>query len=103
MVNTKKVDSGPASWKEFFEVTKGAGSGHTILHDYQLTTIGAALCSLGYSFNSIDENELAEAEAVLIEIKAASVRNHFRLPARYAQWRCLDVNLLERRWYAIEQ
>jgi spermidine/putrescine transport system substrate-binding protein len=69
VVNTKKIDSGPKSWKDFFDVTKGAGSGHTILHDYQLTTIGAALCALGYSFNSIDENELAEAEAVLIESK----------------------------------
>jgi spermidine/putrescine transport system substrate-binding protein len=39
------------------------------VHDYQLTTIGAALCALGYSFNSIDANELGEAEAVLIESK----------------------------------
>ncbi len=69
VVNTNEIDSGPASWKDFFDVTKGAGSGHTILHDYQLTTIGAALCALGYSFNSIDANELAEAEAVLIESK----------------------------------
>jgi spermidine/putrescine transport system substrate-binding protein len=69
IVNTKKIDSGPKSWKDFFDVTMGAGSGHTILHDYQLTTIGAALCALGYSFNSIDANELAEAEALLIESK----------------------------------
>ncbi len=69
VVNTNKIDSGPKSWKDFFDVTQGAGSGHTILHDYQLTTIGAALCALGYSFNSIDEKELAEAEAVLIESK----------------------------------
>ncbi len=69
IVNTNKIKSGPKSWKEFFEVTMGAGSGHTILHDYQLTTIGAALCALGHSFNSIDANELAEAEALLIESK----------------------------------
>jgi len=69
IVNSNKIKSGPKSWKEFFEVTSGAGSGHTILHDYQLTTIGAALCALGYSFNSIDANELAEAEAVLINSK----------------------------------
>jgi spermidine/putrescine transport system substrate-binding protein len=69
VVNTKKIDSGPKSWKDFFDVTMGAGSGHTIVHDYQLTTIGGALCALGYSFNSIDANELAEVEALLIESK----------------------------------
>jgi spermidine/putrescine transport system substrate-binding protein len=69
VVNTKKVKSGPKSWKDFFDVTEGKGSGHTILHDYQLTTIGAALCALGYSFNSIDTGELAKAEAVLINSK----------------------------------
>ncbi|MCH6581528.1 MAG: extracellular solute-binding protein [Gammaproteobacteria bacterium] len=69
IVNTKKIKSGPKSWKDFFDVTMGAGSGHTIVHDYQLTTIGAALCALGYSFNSIDSKELAAAEALLIKSK----------------------------------
>jgi spermidine/putrescine transport system substrate-binding protein len=69
IVNTKKIMSGPKSWKDFFDVTMGAGSGHTILHDYQLTTIGAAWCALGYSFNSIDAKQLAEAEALLIKSK----------------------------------
>jgi spermidine/putrescine transport system substrate-binding protein len=69
VVNTKKIKSGPKSWKDFFDVTMGEGSGHTMVHDYQLTTIGAALCALGYSFNSIDVKELAEAEALLIKSK----------------------------------
>jgi spermidine/putrescine transport system substrate-binding protein len=69
IVNTKRIKSGPKSWKDFFDVTMGAGSGHTIVHDYQLTTIGGALCALGYSFNSIDAKELAEAEALLIKSK----------------------------------
>ncbi len=69
IVNTKKIKSGPKSWKDFFEVTMGKGSGHTILHDYQLTTIGAALCALGYSFNSIDPQQLAKAETLLIKSK----------------------------------
>ena len=69
VVNTKHITSGPTSWKQFFEVTMGAGSGHTIVHDYQLTTIGAALCALGYSFNSIDAGELAKAEKLLIDSK----------------------------------
>ena len=69
IVNTKKIKSSPKSWKDFFDVTMGAGSGHSIVHDYQLTTIGGALCALGYSFNSIDARELAEAEALLIKSK----------------------------------
>ncbi|MCP4184945.1 MAG: spermidine/putrescine ABC transporter substrate-binding protein [Hyphomicrobiales bacterium] len=67
--NSKKIKSNPKSHKDFFDVTMGAGSGHSILHDYQLTTIGAALCALGYSFNSIDKGELAAAEKLLIEAK----------------------------------
>lgn len=67
--NSSKLSKAPTSWKEFFEITMGEGSGHTIVHDYQLTTIGAALCALGYSFNSVDEKELAEAEKVLIDAK----------------------------------
>jgi spermidine/putrescine transport system substrate-binding protein len=69
VLNSSNITSGPTSWKDFFDVTMGAGSGHTIVHDYQLTTIGAALCALGYSFNSIDAKELGEAEALLIESK----------------------------------
>lgn len=69
VVNTDDIKSDPKSWKDFFAVTMGEGSGHTIVHDYQLTTIGAALCALGYSFNSIDPKQLAEAEKVLIDAK----------------------------------
>ncbi|MGI9502080.1 MAG: ABC transporter substrate-binding protein, partial [Geminicoccaceae bacterium] len=41
----------------------------TMVHDYQLTTIGNALKYFGYSFNSIDQSELAEAEKLLLEAK----------------------------------
>ncbi len=70
VVNTKhtngvKVDS----WKQFFDMTKNEFSGRTMVHDYQLTTIGNALKYFGYSFNSVDEKELADAEKLLIECK----------------------------------
>ena len=58
-----------ASWKEFWDITKGELSGRTTVHDYQLTTIGNALKSFGYSFNSVDPKELADAEKLLIEVK----------------------------------
>ena len=40
-----------------------------MVHDYQLTTIGNALKYFGYSFNSNDPKELADAEKLLIESK----------------------------------
>ena len=40
-----------------------------MVHDYQLTTIGNALKYFGYSFNSVDEKELADAEKLLIDVK----------------------------------
>jgi spermidine/putrescine transport system substrate-binding protein len=59
----------PSTWKEFFDLTKAEFSGRTMVHDYQLTTIGNALKAFGFSFNSIDPAELAQAEALLIEVK----------------------------------
>lgn len=57
------------SWKAFFDRTMDDFSGRTMVHDYQLTTIGAALNYHGYSFNSVDEAELADAEKLLIDVK----------------------------------
>ncbi|MDP2119009.1 MAG: spermidine/putrescine ABC transporter substrate-binding protein [Hoeflea sp.] len=57
------------SWKEFWDMTMDSFSGRAMVHDYQLTTIGNALKYFGYSFNSIDEKELAEAEKLLIAAK----------------------------------
>jgi spermidine/putrescine transport system substrate-binding protein len=57
------------SWKEFWDMTKTDFSGRTMVHDYQLTTIGNALKYFGYSFNSVDPKELADAEKLLLEVK----------------------------------
>lgn len=69
-VNTSH-DGGKAftTWKDFFDRTKEDFSGRTMVHDYQLTTIGNALKYFGYSFNSVDPAELADAERLLIEVK----------------------------------
>lgn len=70
VVNTKHTDGKQlTSWKDFWDVTKEGFTGRTMVHDYQLTTIGNALKYFGYSFNSIAENELADAEKLLIEAK----------------------------------
>ncbi|GAA4651634.1 spermidine/putrescine ABC transporter substrate-binding protein [Kistimonas scapharcae] len=69
VLNSKKITSSPSTWKEFWDITMGKGSGRTIVHDYQLTTIGNALKYFGYSFNSVDPNELAQAEELLLKAK----------------------------------
>ncbi|KAE9627701.1 ABC transporter substrate-binding protein [Parasedimentitalea maritima] len=69
-VNTKHNDGKPiSSWKEFFDIARDKFTGRAMVHDYQLTTIGSALNYYGYSFNSVDENELADAEKLLIDVK----------------------------------
>lgn len=57
------------SWKDFWDITMAEFSGRTMVHDYQLTTIGAALKYYGYSFNSLDPKELADAEKLLLAAK----------------------------------
>ena len=69
-VNTAHDGGTPlATWKDFFDRTKTDFSGRTMVHDYQLTTIGNALKYFGHSFNSVDPAELADAEKLLIEVK----------------------------------
>ena len=63
-------------------------SGRVTVHDYQLTTIGNALKYFGYSFNSVDPKELAEAEKLLLAAKPHLFAHHLRLSAGDAQWRC---------------
>lgn len=69
VVNTAKTGRKLATWKEFWDTAKGEFSGRAMVHDYQLTTIGNALKYFGYSFNSVDPNELADAEKLLLEVK----------------------------------
>ena len=69
VVNSAKVTGNPTTWKEFWDLTMGPASGRTMVHDYQLTTIGNALKYFGYSFNSVDPKELADAEELLLKAK----------------------------------
>lgn len=61
-----KVASAPASWAAF---AQPALAGRMTLLDDMRETIGAALKSLGYSINTRDEKQLAEAQAVLLAWK----------------------------------
>ncbi|MEX2202087.1 MAG: spermidine/putrescine ABC transporter substrate-binding protein [Dongiaceae bacterium] len=69
VVNTANVTHEMTTWKQFWDLSMTDYSGRTMVHDYQLTTIGNALKYFGYSFNSVDPNELAEAEKLLLDAK----------------------------------
>ena len=69
-VNTAHDAGKPlTTWKDFWDRTMDDFSGRTMVHDYQLTTIGNALKYFGYSFNSVDPKELADAERLLLDAK----------------------------------
>jgi len=68
-VNTSKLKKQLSSWKDFFEVVQNEADGRAMVHDYQLTTIGSALVSLGLDFNSVKPDDLAQAEKLLLQIK----------------------------------
>lgn len=67
--NKQHVTKPLTSWKEFFDLAQGEYSGKFMIHDYQLTSIGSALVALGYSFNSVNDDELAKAEELLLAVK----------------------------------
>jgi spermidine/putrescine transport system substrate-binding protein len=69
VVNTKNVTKPMTSWKDYFDMAQGELSGKVMIHDYQLTAIGNALKYFGYSFNSVDPDELAKAEELLLAVK----------------------------------
>lgn len=69
VVNTKNATKPMTSWKDYFDMAQDELSGKVMIHDYQLTAIGNALKYHGYSFNSVDPNELAKAEEILLAVK----------------------------------
>jgi spermidine/putrescine transport system substrate-binding protein len=69
VVNTADATDPMTSWKDYFDMAQDALSGKVMIHDYQLTAIGNALKYFGYSFNSVDPNELADAEELLLAVK----------------------------------
>jgi spermidine/putrescine transport system substrate-binding protein len=83
-VDTRQVPTPPTSWKEFFERAQDDLSNRATIHDYQLTSIGNALVALGYSFNSVDEAELAAAEELLVAVKPHlfSITSDYQPPIR---------------------
>jgi len=84
VVNTKNIKEKMTTWRQFWDLTMTKCAGRTIVHDYQLTTIGNALKYFGYSFNSLDPKELADAEDLLIRAKPHlhSITSDYQPPMR---------------------
>ena len=57
-----------ASWEDFFGLASKYSGRYTVL-DSAPEVVGAALKMLGYSYNSVDANELSEAGDVLVQFK----------------------------------
>jgi spermidine/putrescine transport system substrate-binding protein len=84
VINSQEITDPMATWKDFFDLTMGKYAGKTTIHDYQLTAIGNALKYFGFSFNSVDPKELAEAEKLLIASKPAlfAITSDYQPPMR---------------------
>lgn len=58
----------PTSWRDFYDLVKGAGSGKTIFVDSMGDVFVFPLKMLGYSLNSEDPKELDEARTILLDV-----------------------------------
>jgi spermidine/putrescine transport system substrate-binding protein len=66
---TDLVKEKPASWRDFFDLTKGQYSKKVTLLDGAPEVIGSTLVMLGHSYNSEDEGELNQAKDELLKLK----------------------------------
>lgn len=57
-----------SSWEDFFSLAPKYSGRYTVL-DSPPESVGAALKMLGYSYNSVDPNEISEATDVLVKFK----------------------------------
>ncbi|MFN2489278.1 MAG: PotD/PotF family extracellular solute-binding protein [Actinomycetota bacterium] len=65
---SKYVTEEMASWEDFFKLAPKYSGRYTVL-DSPPEVVGAALKMLGYSYNSTDAQEIAEATDVLVDLK----------------------------------
>lgn len=57
------------SWADFYQAATTTASGKTIVLDGVNEVIGSMLKMLGYSYNSVDQNQLNQAKAKLLALK----------------------------------
>jgi len=69
-VNRSVVSDPLPGWREFWTLTRGKLSRRVTVPDDPILLVGNALKFYGYSFDSLVEKELAEAEILLLDAKA---------------------------------
>jgi spermidine/putrescine transport system substrate-binding protein len=69
MYRSDKVKEKPTSWKEFFELAKGAHSGKVMVLDGIPELTGSTAVMLGFSYNTDDPKELEQVKKELIALK----------------------------------
>ena len=68
--NTKMVDKAPTSWMDLFTTDMRS---QVLIFDNPRDCLGLALKALGYSFNTTDKDEIAEAAELLISQKEKGI------------------------------
>ena len=68
--NTKMVDKAPTSWMDLFTTDMRS---QVLIFDNPRDCLGLALKALGYSFNTTDKDEIAEAAELLIGQKEKGI------------------------------
>lgn len=68
LIRSKYVTEPVTSWREFYDLAKGKYSGKIVLADSALDILPMPLKMLGYSLNSTDPKELAEAKDLLLDL-----------------------------------
>ncbi len=66
---TLKVTDGIDDWKTFFNLAGTKYAGRAVIVDHQISSIGSAAVSMGYSLNTIDPKEMADIEKMLTALK----------------------------------
>lgn len=65
------------SWQDFIDAAKGEAAGRTSLLSDPWEVTAITLATLGYSLNTTDEKELAEAKKIIVDEIAPHVRAYF--------------------------
>jgi len=68
LYRSKVVKEPVTSWREFYDLAVGKYSGRVVVVDSALDVLPMPLKMLGYSLNSVDPKELAEAEKLLLDL-----------------------------------
>jgi spermidine/putrescine transport system substrate-binding protein len=66
---SSKVSDEIDDWKTFFNLAGTKYTGKAVIVDHQISSLGSAAVSMGYSLNTIDPKEMAEIEKMLTALK----------------------------------